>query len=139
MMGLLERRDLQVIGLGIVLSAITAVLAQYGIYTFEHEIMLDYLEAVPLLLGVVFIYRARHLWGGEIARCMELVGIGLAIHMLIWIPHLRWHLIGLEQQQLPAWIGLDPSFWYVFFHTVSLFGFVLVAYGFYLFWHAGQE
>lgn len=136
-MGVLQRNDWYLIGVGLVLSVIVAALGQFGIATLQHELIINDLTAIPIVLGVVFIWLARDQWGGNVARYLELIGTGLVLHLILWIPHVRWHLMSEESTAAAMWLGLDLSFWYVFFHALSLLAFTLITYGFYLFWREG--
>jgi hypothetical protein len=139
MMSVLERRDWQIMGVGVILSIIGAVVGQIGLVTMRHDIILAYSAVLPILLAVVFVLLARRSWGGQVSRYLELIGTGFMIHVLIWIPHIRWHLLAEAHPEHvpPAWAGMDPAFWYVFFHASSLLAFGLITYGFYLFWKEG--
>ncbi|MFB6208421.1 MAG: hypothetical protein ABEJ69_03660 [Candidatus Nanohaloarchaea archaeon] len=88
-----------------------------------------FLVSAVVLASVFFIYRAIDAWAGELARYLEIIGAGFLLVVFTWIPHIGWHV-----DQMPAMLGLSPSFWLSFFHGLDLLGFLLVAYGFYLFW-----
>lgn len=134
MMDLLDRRDLYLLGGLLVFALFIGLLGQVGIITQAQEIWLGYAAIVPIIPALYYVYRARERWGGQIARNLELIGVGLAIHLVLWAPHIRWHILTEQAGSAPRWFGMLPSFWYVAWHGLSLFGFAIVTYGFYRFW-----
>lgn len=140
MMDALEPVDKKLILGGVVVSVLAGVLGQLGLVSVQAETMIGYATAIVIVPGIYFIYRARNLWGGHVARYLELIGLGMAVHMLLWIPHIWWHLQGMATADglPPAMLGLDPAFWYIFFHGFSLAAFGFMTYGFYLFWTEGE-
>ncbi|MFB6115193.1 MAG: hypothetical protein ABEK04_02790, partial [Candidatus Nanohalobium sp.] len=84
--------------------------------------------------------RARSLWGGDIARYLDFIGIGLVVNLILFPIHMKWHFSVMVQglDHLPAW-GLSPNFWYLFFHGLTGYSFAMLAYGFYLFYESGAE
>lgn len=132
LLGNLEKRDWYLIGAGTVLAIISGIIGQYYTVSMATGVFIDQVSVVPILIGLVFIYLARSEWSGDIARTLELIGIGLAIHMIVFIPHLNWHISGATLTDLPPLMGVPASFWYVFFHGLTLTGFALIGYGFYL-------
>lgn len=131
-LGNLEKKDWYLFGFAAALSIIGGIMGQYYNFSQPTGILIDQLSLVPIFIGLVFIYLARSEWSGDIARTLELIGIGLAIHMLIFVPHINWHISGSTLTELPALLGIAPSFWYVLFHGLSLTAFGLIGYGFYL-------
>lgn len=139
MTGTLHKNDKYLIGVGLLLSIIGGVMGQLDMVSIEQELMLSYVAFLPIIPALIFIWLARDLWGGHVARYLELIGIGLGIHLVLWVPHIRWHILAEHSPDLtpPAWLGFDAPFWYVFYHGFSLLAFALMTYGFYLFWKEG--
>lgn len=136
MMDVLERKDWYVLGTGIALGLIGAVLAQLGYVGLEAEILLGFAMVIPILPALAFLYFTRKLWGGDVARYLDFIGVGLIITLVMFPIHLQWHMAELAAGSIPAW-GISPNFWYMFFHGMTAHSFVLIAYGFYLFWDSG--
>ncbi|MFB6115826.1 MAG: hypothetical protein ABEK04_06100 [Candidatus Nanohalobium sp.] len=133
-----EREDWIILGTGVLLGLIAAVLGFTGTLGLKAEKMMGYLPAIPIPFAVTFLYLTRKHYGGKISRYVEIISIGLAINSLLYIPHLFWHFSRHKIGHLPSW-GLNPSFWYVFYHGLSAVGFIYIAYGFYLFWTSIAE
>lgn len=135
----LEKRDKIIIGTGIVLGFIGAALAQIGVVGLPAELVLTYAMVLPILPALYFLYKARGLWGGEMARYLDFIGIGLLINLLLFPIHMSWHFSVMGGGGgLPAW-GISSSFWYIFFHGMTGYSFAMLAYGFYLFYESGAE
>lgn len=132
------RKDWMIAGTGILLGLIAAVLGMTGHLNWAAERMMGYLPAIPIPFALALLYLTRDYYGGEISRYFEVVSIGLGINFLLYIPHLYWHFQGQTGGALPSW-GLNASFWYVFHHGMSAFGFIFIAYGFYLFYNSVEE
>lgn len=144
-MGLnLESKDYGLIGGLLAVSAAIGYLGTTGFWAgfvggdvppgMVLEMWLDRLTVVIIFAGLLAIYKARGLWGGEVARNLELIGAGLAGYMLVYLPHIHWHIA-----ESPAWLGMDPNFWFGFFHMIQAAAFFLASYGFYEFWQTGKE
>ncbi len=93
-------------------------------------------SGLAVLAALVAIYRGRELYGGEIARNLELVGLGFFLFMITYVPHTVWHVIGLTNQNPlgPAWVGMSGAWWAGFFHVGAFMYFIISSYGFYRFW-----
>ncbi len=136
----LNRKDMYLIGAGVILGLIAAVLGQIGVIGMPVEMILTYVMVIPILPGLYFLYKSRDLWGGQIARYLDFIGIGLVINLLLFPVHMFWHFSALRpEEQLAAWFGLSPNFWYIFFHGLTGYSFAMLAYGFYLFYKSGTE
>lgn len=123
-------------------TLVTAVMGAFGAtkyYTLQIGSLVEFSSVIPVFVGIVFIYLSRSIWGGKIARYLEIIGAGLAVHMLLFIPHIQWHITGQTQGGMPPLMGQPPGFWYVFFHGMSLVAFLFIGYGFYLFYQEVQE
>lgn len=97
------------------------------------DLATNYVPSLVMLVGLVFIYLGRKHLGGQLARCLEVVGIATAILMIMWIPHFVWHVLGMAD----IW-GFSAGFWLAFFHISTGAAFVLYMYGFFLFYQAGS-
>ena len=135
----LEKKDMYLMGTGVVLGLIAAILGQLGFIGLFEEQILTYLMVVPILPGIYFLYKARSLWGGDIARYLDFIGIGLIINLVLFPLHMSWHFAAMGGgDQFLAW-GISPNFWYMFFHGLTGYSFAMLAYGFYLFYESGAE
>lgn len=135
----LEKGDKYLIGTGLLLGLIAAVLGQFGLIGLPVEMILTYLMVVPILPGIYFLYKARSLWGGDIARYLDFIGIGLIINLILFPIHMNWHFGSMAAEaEFLAW-GISPNFWYMFFHGLTGYSFAMLAYGFYLFYESGAE
>jgi hypothetical protein len=128
---LLERKDKAIVIAAFGLSILIGVLRQIGI---QGPLKAAAFLIVPAgLISIYYIYRAAQAWGGEVARYLTFMGIGMAVFVINMVPHIVWHI-----QDTPAFFGIDNSFWYIFFHGGIALGFVYLAYGFYLFYQTGK-
>ncbi|MFB6159283.1 MAG: hypothetical protein ABEJ95_06540 [Candidatus Nanohalobium sp.] len=93
----------------------------------------DFITFAAVAGGLVFIYKARDQLGGETARSLEVLGLGLLIYVLAYWPSYKWSVAGS-----PAWLGLSTEFWSILFALGNFVGLGIVAYGFYTFWEMGQ-
>lgn len=132
-----DRRAWMLGGLGVLLGLLAAAAGLFGLIGVGAEMIMGYFPAIPLPFAVISLYLARDFYGGEIGRYLEIIGIGLVVEFLLYIPHLYWHFQEFSLGHLPSW-GIAPNFWYVFFHGLSAFGFAIVSYGFYLLWKSGE-
>lgn len=78
----------------------------------------------PFILASIYFISKNNVWEGQIGRSLNLVGIGLFMIMLNYIPHIPWHLM-----DNPAW-GISTGFWVGLFHMWIAAGFILISYGF---------
>lgn len=135
----MERRDYGVILASLIVPVIAAV-ALMGIQSMEQIIMalvvLTGASAVAVILALVAIYKGRSKYGGLTAKNLEIIGFGLAIFIVTYIPHIFWHIFGLMNQNPlgPGWLGFTESWWVGFFHVGAIMFFLISSYGFYLFW-----
>jgi hypothetical protein len=115
----------------------TAVIAGFwahlmGIGT-EVDAFIDFLTIIAILGSVSFIYLGRDMLGGDTARNLEIIGIGLSLYVITYWASYRWSIA-----DNPAWLGVTAQGWDMFFGLMTLATFGLVAYGFYLFWQMGR-
>jgi hypothetical protein len=127
----LERKDLAVIGTALGISLISGLLKASGVNVPLGPVSMLVLPAG--IISIVFVYLAAQQYGGEIARYLYFIALGIGWFMLMTLPHITWH-----QSGAPALLGLDPSFWYVFYHGGILTSYFFIGYGFYLFYRSGQ-
>ncbi|MFB6158945.1 MAG: hypothetical protein ABEJ95_04800 [Candidatus Nanohalobium sp.] len=94
------------------------------------------LAGIGVIAALVAIYKGREGYGGLVARNLEIIGIGLALFIVTYIPHVLWHIFGLMNRNPlgPGWIGLTKAWWAGFFHIGAIAFFLISSYGFYLFW-----
>lgn len=126
----LRKNDYALLGGG----ALIVLLAAYIVPNFVQDPMnieayTRIIVGAIILYGIFAINSAIQSWAGELARYLQLIGIGLGILMLSWIPHIGWHLRGS-----PAWLGMGPAFWITLFHGMTVLAFLSASYGFHLFW-----
>lgn len=119
---------------GAVLAAVLAGLwAQLMQLTPAVDGMVDFFTAAAVIVGLSFVYLSRDSLGGETARHLEVLGVGLLVFVLSYWPSYVWSTAGS-----PAWAGMGSAFWSVLFGMMNLVGFAIVTYGFYGFWKMGQ-
>jgi len=129
----MEQHDRYIIGLGIAIPVLAGFWSQLmGIGT-QIDAFIDFFTVLALLGSVTFIYLARDLLGGEIARNLEITGLGLFLYVVIYWASYTWSSVGG-----PAWLGVQAPAWDVFFSTATLVTFGFIAYGFYRFWALGE-
>lgn len=130
----LERNDYLVMaGLAVLAVAAGMVSLSLGQQAMIVEMVIDYAAMFIIVASLAVIYKARDLWGGEVSRALEIIGAGLAVYMITYLPHINWHISG------GGALGPVPgSFLYGFFHALSLATFVLAGYGFYTLWQSGK-
>lgn len=96
------------------------------------DLATNYVPSLIMVVGILFIALGRKHFGGQVERCLDVVGIATAVLLISWVPHFVWHVLGMT-----ALFGVSPGFWLGFFHTLTGGAFVLYLYGFYLFSTAG--
>lgn len=97
------------------------------------DAFIDFLTFAAVAVGLVFVYKARDELGGETARSIELLGIGLLVFVLAYWPSYTWSTVGN-----PEWLGMTTGFWSMLFGLANFVGLALVTYAFYTFWEMGQ-
>lgn len=128
-MGLaLKEMDYYFLGGALLLVLIGAVLGHLMGWTQQTELILRFVTGGAIILGLVSLYRNLPHLEGVFARNMEMIGIGTAIFLISWLPHIGWHL-----QQRPSILGLNPGFWAGLFHSWNAVSFLIMSYGIYLF------
>lgn len=79
---------------------------------------------VPFVLAAIYFILKNQVWEGEIGRSLNLIGVGLLMIMIDYLPHIPWHLAGN-----PAW-SMSTGFWVGIFHLWVAGGFFVMSYGF---------
>lgn len=87
-----------------------------------------FVEGAAVLTALYGIYRSRGLWGGEVARSLEVTSIGILVYVISYVPHIGFHV-----SENPVTLGVPSSAWIGFFHGISAVSFLIVGYGLYLF------
>ncbi|MDY6778126.1 MAG: hypothetical protein SVU32_05645 [Candidatus Nanohaloarchaea archaeon] len=135
----MERKDYLVIGGALLVSALVGFAAR-GIQSVQTIAMvtlgLTVAAFITTLIALVAIYKARKPYGGKVARNLEVIGFGLALFIVTYLPHVVWHIFGLQNNNPlgPAWLGLSKAWWAGFYHIGAFMFFLIASYGFYLFW-----
>ena len=97
------------------------------------ELVLDILLTVSIFGSFYFVYKGVKISGGEMARYMSIIVLGLGIYGVTLVPHAYWHILGRPTPEfLP--VGSVSAL----AHTMTVMAFVFVAYGFYLFYEGGK-
>lgn len=135
----LTQKDWYLAGAGVVLSIIATVLTQIGVIGPAFEMVLTFVMVIPIIPGLYFLYKSRSLWGGDMARYLDFIGVGLVINLVLFPVHMGWHFGLVASEAGAAMLGLSPNFWYIFFHGLTGYSFAMLAYGFYLFYKSGAE
>jgi len=128
----LKAEDYQVIAAGVLLGVFGGVIGHVYSVGIRAELYTRVAVSLAILVALYCIYQARTAWGGDLARYLEIIGAGLVLFMLTWIPHIEWHIQGS-----PVLFGLSSGFWLGFFHALTASTFLITAYGFYRFWQEG--
>lgn len=130
----LERSDVLAIVGGVFLVLILAFLNhRTGIE--QISLVGDVTATVAGLGAVYFIYKSQDTIGGDLGRYMLIIGVGIAYYSVTLIPHILSH----ETQFLTSLIGQTAAIAvYIAQHILVFWSFLLIAYGFYLFWRGGQ-
>lgn len=117
----------------IIFSVLAGLWAQMMGLEPAADAFIDYLTFAAVAGGLYFIYKARDQIGGDTARRLEILGIGLTVFVLAYWPSYTWTTLGN-----PEWLGLTTGFWSMLFGLMNFVGLGIVAYGFYEFWDMGQ-
>lgn len=130
----MEKKDRAVIAGSVLIAALAGVWAHLmGIGT-EVDAFIDYFTVIATLTSVGFIYLSRDLLGGSVARNLEIIGTGLFLYVLVYWTSYNWDVAGN-----PEWLGVASPGWNLLFSLMTFVTFGFVTYGFYLFWHIGEE
>lgn len=119
---------------GLLFVLVLSVLSHVFKFPVLVEILGDVLTAIFGLVAVYFIYKATDMLGGDVARYISIMGLGLAYYSLTLVPHVYGHLAGVQMVGPVKAISL--YFWQ---HVASIWVFIMIAYGLYLFWKGGKQ
>lgn len=126
----LEKNDYMFLGGGLLLVLLASyILPNFLADPMSIEAYTRLVVAAVIIYGIFAINMAIQSWAGELARYLQLIGTGLGILMVAWLPHIGWHIQGN-----PSWLGISPSAWVTMFHGLTVLGFASASYGFHLFW-----
>lgn len=123
--GDLVSEDVMIIAGGLLVAVLGGLATQLGVITTS---MIQFISILVLFTAPVSIYSGKRLWGGEVARNMQFVAIGLIAVIFKMLPGILWN------GSPAALFGLGADFWTGFFNFLGAIGFALVSYGFYRFW-----
>lgn len=133
----LEKRDYQVIAGAILLPLIAGFLTM-GIESLMTIVLIIVAMTVAaglaVFIGLYAIYKGRSLYGGEVARNLEIIALGFLLFMVSYIPHTLWHVMGFPDALGPDWSIFSSAWWTGFFHIGAIAFFLISTYGFYRFW-----
>lgn len=139
----MNNRDIWIVG-GAVLVAIFAgiwvhIIVGAGGYDTDVAVsliddILDYFTLVAAVTALGLVYQARAAYGGDMARSLAMIGVGLLLYVPTYWVSYRWAIEGN-----PLWFGMTTGFWSLLFGLLTIFTFGYVAYGFYLMWHTGKK
>lgn len=129
----LERFDYILMAVGLAIALLVAILGIFLQWSLLIDIYLIWLMIIPALVGLTYVYRTVQLSGGVIGRGLSVIGLGLAIQILLFVPLVQWHLEGM-----PPWLGLETGAVFVLLHGMALVGFATTTYGFALFARGGR-
>jgi hypothetical protein len=140
----LNNKDYGAILGGIILSFLGAFAAEAGVLSSSLVTtitgLLPKLTILVILVGLVFVYLARDLLGGEIVNNLEVVAAGFLIYAVTWWPHkMGYHAEALGGAAASIFGVFTPGAWNVFWHTLVAATFGVVSFGFYRFWEMSQE
>lgn len=126
----LKSRDYKIVGMLLLVAFISgfplAYLERTALISI-HDISF-YLPGPALLVGAVIIYLARNKVGGTVSRNLEVIGSGTTLLAIGWILWAAYFAAGF-----PVW-GISSAFWVMFLGTLIITSFIVIGYGFYLFW-----
>ncbi|AOV94693.1 hypothetical protein AQV86_02090 [Nanohaloarchaea archaeon SG9] len=114
-------------------SVLAGLWAQFMGLEPAADAFIDFLTFAAVAGGLVFIYEARDELGGETARNLEILGIGLLVFVLAYWPSYTWSTVGS-----PEWLGMTTGFWSMLFGLANFVGLAIVTYAFYTFWEMAQ-
>lgn len=117
----LRKKDYSFLILSALVVVLGAAVGQITGFTGMLAVSTTYIQVPFILAGLYYIYELRT-WGGDIGRNLQLIGAGLVLILLNWIPHIPWHMSGM-----PA-MGISQGFWLGFFHSWMIAGFLVISY-----------
>lgn len=117
------RKDFFFLGLSLLIVLLTGLIGQIVGFNRLLSTASTYIQIPFILAGLYYVYRLRG-WGGKIGRNLQLIGLGLMMIMINWIPHIPWHMNGMPV------MGISQGFWLGFFHSWVIAGFLMISYAF---------
>lgn len=117
----LGRRDYGFLAAAFAVVLFSASVGQFTGFTEMLAAATTYIQLPFIIAGLYYIYRLRD-WGGEVGRSLQLVGVGLMMIMVNWVPHIPWHINGMPS------MGVSPGFWLGLFHSWVIAGFLMISY-----------
>lgn len=129
----LKQNDYLVMGLLAALSGIAGYTSLMATEPVLVEKWLDRGTILVVLFSILIIYKAKQEVEGDLVRDLELIGIGLAIYMFIYLPHIIWHITGQNPVEIGS-VMIPANFLFGFFHALTISSFILIGYGFYNLW-----
>lgn len=98
------------------------------------EAVIDALGALIILGSLYFVYRGAELTGGTAARAMTLIAISIGYYGLTIFPHVYYHMT--HPQMIGPLMGPAAE---TFMHTSTSMFFLVMAWGFYIFYRGGKN
>lgn len=131
----LERKDYLLIVGGTILVLAAAFVNQR--FTLGNTYVIgDAITTIAGISTVYFIYRSQDVLGGEVGRYALIIGLGIGFYSITLMPHVISH----ENMILSGLVGKNMAISvYIAQHILVLWSFLLIAYGFYLFWKGGSR
>lgn len=125
----MEREDYIIIFGGLAIAILGGILRH--LYILDGGVIYV-LTLLVILTAPISIYSGKKVWGGEMAKNMGLVAIGLGAVIINRIPQVVYQVNALDI------FGLSIRFWAGFFNFLGVVGFAIVSYGFYKFWKVAK-
>ncbi|MFB6203170.1 MAG: hypothetical protein ABEK01_01620 [Candidatus Nanohaloarchaea archaeon] len=129
----LEKTDKQVMAGGLLAVILLAVLSHVMQWPRVVELIFDGFSAIFGIAAGYFVYKGSDALGGNFGRYLTVIGIGVAYYTVTAIPHIVGHIVGFQ--------GIGPISGLAIFmaqHILVFWMFVMIAYGFYLFYRGGE-
>ncbi|AOV94311.1 hypothetical protein AQV86_00085 [Nanohaloarchaea archaeon SG9] len=117
----LKEKDYRFLLMAALVVVIGGATGQVTGFTEVLTLSTTYIQIPFILAGLYYVYELRT-WGGEIGRNLQLIGVGLVLILLNWLPHIPWHIAGMPG------IGISQGFWLGFFHSWVIAGFLVISY-----------
>lgn len=130
----LTKEDIILISGLIVAAVLNGVIWHVMNFGTGAEAWFRFVEGAAVLAALYGAYRSRGLWGGEVARSLEVTSAGIIIYVITYIPHIGYHV-----SENPVLLGIPSAVWLGFFHGISAVSFLVVGYGLYLFSESSKQ
>lgn len=136
----LKRQDWQIM-MGLLALSFLSGLAFTTVQDHGTLLLIDrfsnILMAFAIVATLIPLLKASQHWGGKIGRGLQIIALGLLLFMFSIIPHVEWHVMGAPDPLGPRMV-LSSAWWAGFFHILTIVSWVIIIYGFYLFWDLGR-